>query len=159
MNAERPLGPKGAILMAIAFFAVGVAILILSFTHAAVVDNPDNAPRWVIAAAGLVFLFGGFVPLAGTFHWSVSTNRWVGLPIILALGAVINWVAFFPGPRHFSSSASFLGVAVSHASSGELTGRVLFGIVAVLIDLLVIVGTWKLIRGARRGGTVAGDGN
>ena len=156
MNAERPLGPKGAIFMSIAFFGAGLAILILSFTHAALVNNPDHAPRWVIAAAGLVFLFGGFVPLAGTFHWSVTTNRWVGLPIILALGAVINWVAFFPGPRHFSSSASFLGATVSHASSGELSGRVLFGIIAVLIDLLVIVGTWKLIRGARRDNTETG---
>ena len=60
--------------------------------------------------------------------------------IVTALAVVFDWVAFGPGERRFSGSLGMPGMAVSGAA-GELTGRLFFGLFAVLFDLAAL-GLW-----------------
>jgi hypothetical protein len=53
---------------------------------------------------------------------------------------VFDWVAFGPGERRFSGSASVPGISLS-GSTSELAGRVFFGLFAVLFDLAAL-GLW-----------------
>jgi hypothetical protein len=57
-----------------------------------------------------------------------------------ALAVVFDWVAFGPGERRFSGSASVPGISLS-GSTSELAGRVFFGLFAVLFDLAAL-GLW-----------------
>ncbi len=58
---------------------------------------------------------------------------------------VFNWVAFFPGERHFSTAFSVPGVQIS-TGSGALMGRIMFGLGALLADTLVLHGLWRWLR-------------
>jgi hypothetical protein len=79
----------------------------------------------------------------------------VGLVVARALGLVLNWVAFFPGPGEFQSSASILRVSVSHGTTAAVTGRWLFSAFALLLDGVRAGAMWRLLEtlsGRARGG-------
>jgi hypothetical protein len=48
------------------------------------------------------------------------------------MAAVFGWVAFGPGPRQFSSTPS-LPFGTKRKQSGELSGRIAFGIATVFM--------------------------
>jgi len=56
-----------------------------------------------------------------------------------------NWIAFGPGERRFGGMLGLPFLAVSSAVS-ETTGRVAFGIGAVLLDVVFV---WIVVRGLR----------
>jgi hypothetical protein len=58
--------------------------------------------------------------------------------IVGLLGILSSWVAFGPGPRHFTGSGSIFG---------ETSGRIMFGAGAVLLWLILIA---IVISGVRR---------
>jgi len=58
----------------------------------------------------------------------------------------LPWVSFGSGERHFSSSLSLPGLSVSSQSS-ERSGRIVFGIAAVIIGLFFV---FAVVSGAKR---------
>jgi hypothetical protein len=69
-----------------------------------------------------------------------------GAVALIALASIFNWIAFDPGPRHFTSTLSLAGSPVQRESTGETGGRVIFGVIALLLDLLVIVVAVRWMR-------------
>jgi hypothetical protein len=135
-----------AVLMAAAFVGAGGAILALALGWMRVDPTTLEAPRWVIACAGLMFIAAGVVPLSLAFGFADWFNQLSALVAAGALAAVFNWIAFFPGARHFTGTTSVLGLRLAAGASGEMTGRIIFGIPALLIDGSVLLGLWRLLR-------------
>jgi hypothetical protein len=77
----------------------------------------------------------------------------LGLGIAGSLTAIFTWIAFGPGERHFSSTV-VLPFMTHDGASGETSGRVVFGIAAVLIWLFLVsfgfIGARRLVRAARK---------
>jgi hypothetical protein len=146
----RALRPAGAIAMALVFFAFGVFIAAFALGWLRPSGGALTTPRWVIAAASLMFIAGGCVPLSVAFRWRQATTDLVALVMVGTLAAVFDWVAFFPGERHFQSSSALLGVSLASNDSPASTGRWIFGGFAVILDLIALVVLWRIVRGGKR---------
>jgi len=149
---------RGAILMGVLVVAVGVTIV------AVAVLAPDGrfglTPRWVVASIGGAFLFfGGWMVAIYALGFdpkrpdetlpSPGVQLAAFLPGMILFVAPFHWVAFWPGPRTFSTSFSLPFLSASGPSSG-LGGRVVFGAGAVLVDLMIVGIAVKLGRRALR---------
>lgn len=100
-----------------------------------------GVPRWVGAAAGMVFVLGG-VAVAMPACASRGKDA-IGAALVTMLTAVGAWVAFWPGERAFSSSVSGGGVSVS-GGGGEWLGRIVFGFGAILCAAFAVF-LWKRV--------------
>lgn len=115
-------------------------------------EKSFRAPRWVVGAAGLAFLLTGVAlataPAPGTPEGTGQT-RWrsfvLGGAIVGLMAAIVNWIAFGPGERHFGGTIALPFVAVSGQQS-EWTGRIAFGIAAVILDIFFV---WMAARELR----------
>jgi hypothetical protein len=148
------------------FSLAGLFILLAAFDVIALDPGSIHAPRWVLAAAGLMFLLGGFmIILRGTegdgqkdlFHeWA---EYFVIGGMMLAFSAVFLWVGFGPSERQFQTETSF-GPVTTYGEGDALTSRCLFGTFGLATMLgtlyyivsrpLVMAGLWsppKLLRG------------
>jgi hypothetical protein len=110
-----------------------------------VATTPDG-PAWLGAIMGFVFFAGGISVVIKMFYgpeamaqselpaeapWPVRLfYNSLGIGIVAGLGALFGWIAFGPGERHFSGSGAFLGATV---------GRVMFGLVAALAGLMLVL--------------------
>jgi hypothetical protein len=56
----------------------------------------------------------------------------IGGAIVVSLAAVFSWVAFGPGKRAFSISAGPVGLFTGASGSGEMIGRIAFGVASVV---------------------------
>jgi hypothetical protein len=113
----------------------------------------EGTPAWVAVCAGLMFVLmgaavivgfavaGGAAPggelLPGTPFAVQAAQYCLGLGITGLMAAVFGWVAFGSGHRSFSTTIT-LPFVTRHPDSGELSGRVLFGIGAVLIFAMFV---------------------
>jgi hypothetical protein len=59
-------------------------------------------------------------------------NDTIAVGIVCALALMFSWVAFGPGPRHFSMSIGFGGLWMGGFGGGNMLGRVVFGFGAIL---------------------------
>jgi len=118
-----------------------------------------RAPLWVVAACGVSFgALGLTVALEGAERFKLLRSSF-GFVFLLSFATVFNWIAFGPGERHFSGQTTFGigGDAMPMPGGGsELTGRVVFGIVAVAANLMIVVPLARAIarrlhRSRRRG--------
>lgn len=115
-----------------------------------VIPSPEenfHAPRWVVLIAGLCFFAAGsFVSLSDPRLEVLQEESWFRL-IVTAFQAVVplslvfllNWVAFGPGDRQFSSSISLPFIRIFTENSSQIMGRCAFGTAAVLTDLVLVV--------------------
>ena len=77
-------GAIGLLVMAMGGFILGIGLGVVP-----VPEESIHAPRWVIAAAGLAFLFAGVAVVQQAFQ--IEKFKYVpGLAIVLALAAVAN---------------------------------------------------------------------
>jgi hypothetical protein len=127
-----------------------------------------HALRWVLAAAGLMFIMGGFmIVLRGTEDEGDKDriHQWaeylVIAVMIAAFSSIFLWVGFGSGERTFETETRF-GPVSTTGQGNELTGRCLFGVFGLATALgtlyyiisqpLVISGLWtppRLLRGNR----------
>jgi hypothetical protein len=148
---ERPLSPGATAWVGALCALMGLVILFVALGIIPTDESKLRAPHWVVGAAGLMFFLAGIAILTGPPPDTPEASRttWrtflLGLGIVGALAAVFNWVAFGPGPRAFGGSVSIPFVSVSGASS-ERSGRIAFGIAAVVIDAFAV---WVIVRGLR----------
>ena len=133
---------------------VGSYIVLISLDIIHVSDDNFNAPRLIVAAAGMVFVLGGLMVMVNALK-DISGGdhpvfRWLYSALIfsfLVLFAIpFHWAAFGSGERQFSCSAS-IGFVTSTAGGSETSGRLVFGIAAILIDVLIIGMLIRLLRG------------
>lgn len=139
--------------------AIGV-IPILMALGVIVPDRPtgDPAPAWIPGLAGLLFVVGGIVVVTKTLVGGAAGSdgdlprtapRWLRavydlmvLMIPASLAAIASWIAFGPGRRHFSGSATFFG----NFAVGETVGRVVFGFGAALTWFILVAFGVRAVR-------------
>jgi hypothetical protein len=112
--------------------------------------SSDPAPSWIGWMIGLAFVSAGVLvvmrELSGigndgrglvpqSMPWPLRTacDVLIGV-IIFSLAAIFTWIAFGPGPRHFSVSVGMFWTRTSGA--GDTAGRVAFGVGALLSWLI-----------------------
>jgi hypothetical protein len=98
-----------------------------------------------------MFLFAGIIAIIRSFTGSEPNgdlpataspilrafNSGLGLLIVVGLATMFSWVAFGPGVRHFTVSAG--GFAGQTSGGGDVVGRVMFGLGAILGWVMVAV--------------------
>lgn len=123
-------------------------------------ESSFNAPRWIAGLAGLVFFAGGiaaslqdprFEPLRDEWWFRAIVNL-AGPVIILLFAIIANWIAFTPGERSFSGGISIPFITISGGGANQLTGRAVFGISAICLNVLVIVLLGRGLRAMLLGG-------
>ena len=153
MSEEKPTGSSAeateipwtvALLFGPLCIAAGAAGLAAAAGYIPVAPSRDPLPTWWFWAFGVFFAAGGACLLLARL------SRWLAMPFGLAAGLtfvwIFNWVAFGPGPRHFQTSSSVNGVVTSRSSASEFEGRLVFGIVAALMDVALVYGTVTAVR-------------
>jgi len=145
--SDTQLSPGGRYAIGTACCLLGVGLLAVS----AMIFLQDSAGGWSSeaiagAGAGAVFAFGGAVMLTPP---GGGRLRLVFAALLVTSWALAtDWIAFGPGVRQFTTSISRSGSESFPVDPWK--GRIMFGIVAVLLDLFA-VGLWYvLIRRWRR---------
>ena len=148
--ATKQIGPLGAVLIALAFIGAGGVIVALSLNYIPIDPAKLHAPRRLLTIFGLMFIAGGFVPLSTAFNFRAWVGQLIGLVAASGLTSIINWVAFGSGERHFTGSTSLLGVRFGSVSGGDISGRILFGIFALLLDWMLLAWLYQFIRSLKQ---------
>ena len=148
-NSSRSSGSSGLIgwLSAIAFWTAGSAIIAVGMGWISFPSKALHVPRWIVALTGVAFAAAGFAPLAtrlGRYTW---VSQAAAIVAFASLAVIVNWVAFGPGPRQFSGGLSVGSFVIWHRSSSEIGGRIMFGLGAVILDLIVLVVLASRLRG------------
>ena len=157
-----PLSPRAAVALGLVVSAMGGLIVLLAAGMIPGADEKLEAPRWVVAAAGLAFILAGAAMIvgyavaggagpdgdlpAGTPRWGRVTQSLLGLGIVGALASVATWIAFGPGPRAFTVALPFVG----RGPGDETFGRAVFGTGAVLTWVFFVVFVIVSVRRIRR---------
>ena len=135
------------------FIFVGAFIFLISINLISVPEEDIYAPRWVLTSVGLTFALAGVLVVlnglkSGLGHHALY--KWIYNGVLLMFmiffAAPFNWVAFGPGEREFSSSTSVGAVSVSQ-SGEDFGGRLVFGIGAILMDILILYLVYRAIQG------------
>lgn len=157
-----PLSPRAAVALGLVVGAMGGLIVLLAAGVIPGAGEKLEAPRWVVAVAGLSFVLAGAAMIvgyavaggaapdgdlpAGTPRWVRVTQSLLGLGIVGSLAAVATWIAFGPGPRAFTVTLPFVG----RGAGDETFGRVVFGAGAVLTWMFFVAFAIVSVRRIRR---------
>jgi hypothetical protein len=120
---------------------VAGAIPLLAALDVLPFDPGDRgAPRWVVATSGSLFvLAGGALGARGSSAvWARAASAMLGPAIVLGMAAILNWVAFGPGPRGCTSTLSAFWYAASRRAP-DLECRSAFGLGALMLDAIVVL--------------------
>lgn len=120
-------------------------------------DTTAHAPAAIIVAAGLAFVFAGLtcvvraktgmsdrhddVPDSAPL-WTKLAYRALGIGVAGALAIIGTWIAIGSGPRAFTISAP----SGEMRTAGEVIGRTMFGLGAVIVWIYVIALTVGTVR-------------
>jgi 4-amino-4-deoxy-L-arabinose transferase-like glycosyltransferase len=141
----RKMSPRARFFMALAFFFFGGFLFSFVFGWIPQSPSPTPTPNWVLAATAAMFSLAGVMILLienERLAWLRNLVSWL---LVVCLAIPFNWVAFGAGERHFSSSSSFLGVT-SNGAPGETEGRIVFGLFAILMDLMVVLAPLRFLK-------------
>jgi len=154
--ARRQASPAETAGLGIAFAAIGLYFMLVG---ADLLPPPGktNSPMAIVFCAGLAFLFAGLtcvvrarvgmsdsesdVP-ANAPLWTKLSYRMLGIGAAGALAAIGTWIAIGSGPRAFTITAPFGQMQ----TTGELVGRSVFGLGAVIVWIYVIALTVSTVR-------------
>lgn len=141
-----PASSRSNYYMAAIAAATGAYFMLVGAGLLPIPGGPKNlhGPQWLVFCAGLAFFLASIAVVVqalghanDTGDLPASAPRWMGIvqyamsfAIFACFGAIGSWVAFGPGERHFSGSFWFIT-----AGAGEMIGRIVFGIGAVIIWL------------------------
>jgi hypothetical protein len=128
------------------FVAVGCLVVAVAL---GLIPARMTAPPWVVVAAGSVFIAAGGLVIFEAFPVSSAFRKALHIAFIAALALPFNWTAFGPGERAFTRTTSVGGTTRS-APASEASGRLAFGIGAVMLDLIVLAYLLALVRGRTR---------
>lgn len=140
--ATRPLSPHAKVYAGVVCAAMGVLTLSIG-THAAFTLQQAKPDDFMYIPAALAFVFAG--TLLALPPERKALTRLFGVLLITCFAVTFDWIAFGPGERHFSGGVSFGGLGIG-ARPGELFGRALFGVGAVIADLVAVVLWVRMLR-------------
>jgi hypothetical protein len=156
MRSQETSSPADLYGIGIAFASAGVYFVLVGWGVLAMPGNTASPP-FVIVCAGLAFLFAGLVAIvrgkagandrdsdlpADAPRWTHVSCRVLAIAIAGSLAAIGTWIAIGSGPRAFSFSGPF----VEMRTTGELIGRTVFGLGAVIVWIYVIALTVGTVR-------------
>jgi hypothetical protein len=136
------------------FTAVGGFIMAVGAGIVPTSPEQVHAPMWIIAMAGLVFVLGGVVMLAGWLEQEgaspvgtpVTTNpipQILVLAIMVCMAAMATWATFAEGEIEGGIALPF----VSYDSEiNQYLGRALFGLSALLCWLVLAAAAFHAWR-------------
>ncbi len=140
--ATRPLSPRAKVYVGAFCAAMGVLTLAIG-THAALNLQHATPDDFMYVPAALAFVFAGV--LLALPPERAAMTRLFGALLITSFAVTFDWIAFGPGERHFSGGISLGGVGIG-ARPGELFGRAMFGVGAVVFDIVAVVLWVRLLR-------------
>jgi hypothetical protein len=141
------LSPRGRFAVGLAVAALGFLIIGLGLRAALRATHPLGSEDFIGALAAMVFVFGG--ALLALPPERAALQKLLGALLVTAFALTLDWVAFGPGPRRFGGGIS-IGIIGIGSNPGETLGRTVFGIGAVILDILAAVMWVRLIRKAAR---------
>ena len=160
-SSPLQLPPRAAVALGLVFAVVGLIVIAAAF-RITPTGAAGETPRWVGAAAGLVFVLLGATVIIGFAvaggaaadgdlppgtPFGVRLAQYgLGLAIVALLTAIFSWIAFGPGPRQFIMT----GLPALGPRAAETVGRAVFGLgaglMAVFFVVLAIVSVGRLRR-------------
>lgn len=117
-----------------AMFLMGALILGAMFGLVPTGDGQFLAPDLVIAALGLSLTFGGFL-LWIPHRWPPLIRTALFLVALACLATVCNWTAFAPNVVYDTSTS--IG-PVTFSGDGNVGGRIVFGLAAIVVDVIIL---------------------
>jgi uncharacterized protein DUF3592 len=137
------LTPRGRLAVGLAVAALGFLMIGLGLHAALRATHPLTSEDFIGILAASVFVFGGALLALPPERAGLQTL--LGALLMTAFALTLDWIAFGPGPRHFGGgmSNSWLGVGFQ---PGETLGRTVFGIGAVVLDVIAAAMWVRLIR-------------
>jgi hypothetical protein len=130
------LSPAGRIALGILVAALGLFEIGAAVTGAIHAAAPLTSAAFIAVPAGLIFVFGG--ALLGLPPGSTRWQRPLAALLITSFALTLDWIAFGPGERQFGGGIS-LGFIGAGFQPGELVGRAVFGVAALILDLFTVL--------------------
>ena len=155
-SSSSSLSQVAAVLFTLAFLGAGLMLEAVAMGLLPSQPSADEAPRAVVGLGGVAFLAGAGAPYAAHLGPNSIASRVVGAVVFASLTAIAHWIAFGPGPRHFSGGVSVGGLGVTGLATGEVAGRVAFGFGALLLDAVIVTAVVRWWRARRRGPPAGG---
>ena len=138
MAKKKPSAQRSA--LGVAVLAAGVALVALGLHLLEPKADRFAAGEFVLLPVGATIALGGaLLVLPQSF---TRVRSLVAALMITALAVAASWIAFGPGDSGLRSGFS-LSAAHGPMQTGHMLGRILFGIAAVLADLLAF---WAWVR-------------
>jgi hypothetical protein len=123
-----------------AVFAIGLGVAALGLHLLELKPDKLAAGEFALLPLGMTIAFGG--ALRALPQNLARTRALVAALMITALAVAASWIAFGPGDSGLRNGFSLSG-ARGPMQTGHMLGRILFGIAAVLADLLAF---WAWVR-------------
>ena len=142
-------GQRGSLVFGSIFAATGLMVM-ASALYRAIYADPFTADSLIAVLAGLMFVFAGI--LIGLPQRYAKWRNLLAALVLTCFALTLDWVAFGPGERRFTGSIGGIGFI-----PGEMMGRVLFGVFAVVLDICAIA-MWigQCRQMFRQGGSTTG---
>jgi hypothetical protein len=138
--ASQSLSPGKRVAVGLAVCAVGIGVVALGVYQLGPKANKFAAWEFVALPVGMTFAFGGaFFALPRSF---VRTRALIAALMVTALALTADWIAFGPGDSGVRRGFSLNNVR-GPLQTSQMLGRALFGVGAVLADLLAF---WAWVR-------------
>ena len=141
--AEKSASPGKRVAIGIAVCAVGVGVVALGVYQLGPKANVFAAWEFAALPVGMAFAFGGaFLALPRKF---VRTRALIAALMVTALALTADWIAFGPGDSGVRRGFSLNNVR-GPLQTSQMLGRLLFGVGAVLADLLALWAWVQFLR-------------
>ena len=140
---KKSLSPGKRVAIGIVVCAVGVGVVALGVYQLGPKANVFAAWEFAALPVGIAFAFGGaFLALPRSF---VRTRALIAALMITALALTADWIAFGPGDSGVRRGFSLNNVR-GPLQTSQMLGRLLFGVGAVLADLLALWAWVQFLR-------------
>jgi len=141
--AEKSASSGKRVAIGIAVCAVGVGVVALGVYQLGPKANVFAAWEFAALPVGMAFAFGGaFLALPRSF---VRTRALIAALMVTALALTADWIAFGPGDSGVRRGFSLNNVR-GPLQTSQMLGRLLFGVGAVLADLLALWAWVQFLR-------------
>jgi hypothetical protein len=137
---KKDLSPGQRVAIGLAVIALGIGVVALGVDSLANKVDKLAAGEFGALPVGVTFALGG--ALLALPQGFVRSRALIAALMITALALTADWVAFGPGESSLASGFS-LSTVRGPLQTGHMLSRVLFGIAAVLADLLAL---WAWVR-------------
>jgi hypothetical protein len=136
----KKLSPGPRIALGLAFVVVGAALAVYGLLGSGAAVNPLH---WLVVPCGIFFACAGVLVAFPVMNETLRAALYAA--VFSAFGVTATWIGLGPGERHFSSSVGVGNFGVS--GPGSVTaGRIFFGALGMLADLVAIAVWWKVLK-------------